>query len=105
MPKSGLLPRALALSALFLCAGGILRVAQAQKAAPLITRERHRFALEGAKSEMVGFVNAFCPLVACAVPWRSTTWLAGRLSSLEPSELEAIESATPALARLLGNAA
>ena len=35
---------------------------------------------------------------------RRTTWLTDRLGSLEPSELEAIEAATPALARLLGDA-
>jgi DNA-binding MarR family transcriptional regulator len=33
---------------------------------------------------------------------RRTTWLADRLRSLEPSELHAIESAVPALARLVG---
>ena len=33
---------------------------------------------------------------------RRTTWLADRLRSLEPSELEAIESALPALASLVG---
>ena len=33
---------------------------------------------------------------------RRTTWLANRLRSLEPSELDAIESAVPALARLVG---
>jgi len=33
---------------------------------------------------------------------RRTTWLANRLRSLEPSELGAIESAVPALARLVG---
>jgi DNA-binding MarR family transcriptional regulator len=33
---------------------------------------------------------------------RRTTWLADRLRSLEPSELDAIESAVPALARLVG---
>jgi DNA-binding MarR family transcriptional regulator len=33
---------------------------------------------------------------------RRTTWLADRLRSLEPSELEAIESAVPALASLVG---
>jgi DNA-binding MarR family transcriptional regulator len=32
---------------------------------------------------------------------RRTTWLADRLRSLEPSELEAIESAVPALASLV----
>ena len=35
---------------------------------------------------------------------RRTSWLAGRLSSLEPSELDAIESAIPALASLVGDA-
>ena len=34
---------------------------------------------------------------------RRTTWLASRLRSLEPSELEAIESALPALASLVGD--
>ncbi len=34
---------------------------------------------------------------------RRTTWLTNRLRSLEPSELEAIESAVPALARLVGD--
>jgi DNA-binding MarR family transcriptional regulator len=34
---------------------------------------------------------------------RRTTWLADRLRSLEPGELEAIESAIPALARLVGD--
>ena len=34
---------------------------------------------------------------------RRTTWLADRLRSLEPSELEAIESALPALASLVGD--
>jgi DNA-binding MarR family transcriptional regulator len=33
---------------------------------------------------------------------RRTTWLADRLRSLERSELDAIESAVPALARLVG---
>ena len=33
---------------------------------------------------------------------RRTTWLANRLRSLEPAELDAIESAVPALARLVG---
>jgi DNA-binding MarR family transcriptional regulator len=32
---------------------------------------------------------------------RRTTWLADRLRSLDPSELDAIESAVPALARLV----
>jgi len=32
---------------------------------------------------------------------RRTTWLAGRLGALEPSELEAVEEAIPALMRLL----
>jgi DNA-binding MarR family transcriptional regulator len=35
---------------------------------------------------------------------RRTTWLADRLRSLEPSELDAIESAVPALERLVGEA-
>jgi DNA-binding MarR family transcriptional regulator len=34
---------------------------------------------------------------------RRTSWLAGRLSSLDPSELEAIESAIPALVSLVGD--
>jgi DNA-binding MarR family transcriptional regulator len=34
---------------------------------------------------------------------RRTTWLTDRLGSLEPAELEAIESAIPALASLLGD--
>jgi len=34
---------------------------------------------------------------------RRTTWLAERLSAVEPHELEAIEAAIPALARLLGD--
>ncbi len=34
---------------------------------------------------------------------RRTTWLAGRLNALEASELEAIESAIPALATLVGD--
>jgi DNA-binding MarR family transcriptional regulator len=34
---------------------------------------------------------------------RRTSWLAGRLSSLDPSELEAIESAIPALMSLVGD--
>jgi DNA-binding MarR family transcriptional regulator len=33
---------------------------------------------------------------------RRTTWLAGRLRDLDPSELEAIDAALPALQRLLG---
>jgi DNA-binding MarR family transcriptional regulator len=33
---------------------------------------------------------------------RRTTWLADRLRSLDPSEVDAIESAVPALARLVG---
>jgi DNA-binding MarR family transcriptional regulator len=33
---------------------------------------------------------------------RRTTWLATRLGTLEPQELEAVETALPALARLLG---
>jgi DNA-binding MarR family transcriptional regulator len=33
---------------------------------------------------------------------RRTTWLADRLSALEPAEIDAIETALPALARLLG---
>jgi DNA-binding MarR family transcriptional regulator len=36
---------------------------------------------------------------------RRTTWLTDRLGSLEPAELEAIESAIPALASLLGDQA
>ena len=32
---------------------------------------------------------------------RRTTWLAGRLSMLEPAELEAVEAAVPALMRLV----
>ena len=36
---------------------------------------------------------------------RRTTWLTDRLGSLEPAELEAIESAIPALASLLGDEA
>jgi len=35
---------------------------------------------------------------------RRTTWLTDRLGRLEPRELAAIESATPALERLLGDA-
>jgi DNA-binding MarR family transcriptional regulator len=34
---------------------------------------------------------------------RRTTWLASRLGALQPDELEAIEAALPALARLLGD--
>jgi len=34
---------------------------------------------------------------------RRTTWLAGRMRSLAPDELEAIEAALPALHRLLGD--
>ncbi len=34
---------------------------------------------------------------------RRTTWLADRLGMLEPTELDAIEHATPALKRLLGD--
>lgn len=34
---------------------------------------------------------------------RRTTWLADRLGILEPTELEAIEAAVPALQRLLGD--
>lgn len=34
---------------------------------------------------------------------RRTTWLTNRLGSLEPTELEAIENAIPALQRLLGD--
>jgi DNA-binding MarR family transcriptional regulator len=34
---------------------------------------------------------------------RRTTWLANRLKSLEPGELEAIETAIPALAHLVGD--
>lgn len=34
---------------------------------------------------------------------RRTTWLADRLSALEPAELEAIDSALPALQALLGD--
>ena len=34
---------------------------------------------------------------------RRTTWLVDRLRSLEATELDAIEAATPALARLLGD--
>lgn len=34
---------------------------------------------------------------------RRTTWLADRLGMLEPTELEAIEEAVPALQRLLGD--
>ncbi len=34
---------------------------------------------------------------------RRTTWLTERLGALEPSELEAIEEAVPALRRLLGD--
>jgi DNA-binding MarR family transcriptional regulator len=33
---------------------------------------------------------------------RRTTWLADRLRALEPAEIDAIETALPALARLLG---
>jgi DNA-binding MarR family transcriptional regulator len=36
---------------------------------------------------------------------RRTTWLAQRMRGLEPSELEAIETAIPALVRLLGDEA
>ena len=36
---------------------------------------------------------------------RRTTWLADRLRALEPAEIEAIETALPALARLLGERA
>lgn len=36
---------------------------------------------------------------------RRTTWLADRLSALEPAELEAIADAVPALQALLGNGA
>jgi len=36
---------------------------------------------------------------------RRTTWLADRLGRLEPAELEAIESAVPALQALLGDGA
>jgi DNA-binding MarR family transcriptional regulator len=34
---------------------------------------------------------------------RRTTWLADRLRSLEPGKLDAVESAIPALARLVGD--
>ena len=34
---------------------------------------------------------------------RRTTWLANRLGALDPGELDAIEAAVPALARLLGD--
>jgi DNA-binding MarR family transcriptional regulator len=34
---------------------------------------------------------------------RRTTWLSERLGTLEPAELEAVESAIPALQRLLGD--
>ena len=34
---------------------------------------------------------------------RRTTWLTGRLQRLDPAELEAIETAIPALYRLLGD--
>jgi DNA-binding MarR family transcriptional regulator len=34
---------------------------------------------------------------------RRTTWLTDRLGALEPAELEAIDAAVPALARLLGD--
>jgi tRNA modification GTPase len=46
--------------------------------APLITRERHRFALEAAKSELVGFVAAWdkrVPAVVAAVHLREATRL------------------------------
>ena len=36
---------------------------------------------------------------------RRTTWLADRLSALEPAELEAIADAVPALQALLGDGA
>ncbi len=36
---------------------------------------------------------------------RRTTWLAERLGKLEPSELEAVEAAIPALARIVGDRA
>ena len=36
---------------------------------------------------------------------RRTTWLADRLRTLEPTELEAIEAAIPALERLVGDGA
>jgi DNA-binding MarR family transcriptional regulator len=36
---------------------------------------------------------------------RRTTWLAGRMRSLTPEELEAIEAALPALHRLIGEGA
>jgi DNA-binding MarR family transcriptional regulator len=36
---------------------------------------------------------------------RRTTWLAGRMRSLTPDELDAIEAALPALHRLLGDGA
>jgi DNA-binding MarR family transcriptional regulator len=36
---------------------------------------------------------------------RRTTWLAERLKGLDPAELEAVETAIPALRRLLGEAA
>jgi DNA-binding MarR family transcriptional regulator len=36
---------------------------------------------------------------------RRTTWLADRLRTLEPTELEAIEAAIPALQRLVGDGA
>ena len=36
---------------------------------------------------------------------RRTTWLANRLRALEPTELEAIEAAIPALERLVGDGA
>jgi DNA-binding MarR family transcriptional regulator len=36
---------------------------------------------------------------------RRTTWLADRLGALEPDELEAVEVAIPALARLVGDEA
>ena len=36
---------------------------------------------------------------------RRTTWLAERLRTLEPAELEALEAAVPALRRLLGDGA
>ena len=36
---------------------------------------------------------------------RRTTWLAGRLQALDPNDLEAIETAVPALMRLVGDEA
>ncbi len=34
---------------------------------------------------------------------RRTTWLADRLRGLEPTDLEAVEAAVPALLRLVGD--